>query len=913
MSTIYQYWGKASSPASQSRHVYHLLPYHSLDVAAVAYYLFDTERPLAQDISVYLGFSKEDFRNLILFIISLHDLGKFANAFQGLYQDSNNPLVKVNTKLYPYNLRHDALGWGFYSHAFHFGHFCQISDRRKLKKALDILMNTVLGHHGMPILPKDAKESYIDSQPEKIGIGYNNAMDITNQQAANNWIETSKAFFHVESVLEQLTENSQDKVWLNALKHISWQISGLTMLSDWIGSDANYFNYESEIKSLDEYWQIALRQAKQALHDKGLLTSPKTSQFSSVQSIFGYEPTPLQAWAEQVTLSELPQLFILEDITGAGKTEAALTLTHRLIAKGVVDGFYFGLPTTATSNAMFNRINDYMPKLYPVTDAGNKPSLVLAHNNRNMNASFQALINQQSTNYQADEDISYQCNAWFATSSKCALLANVGVGTIDQVLLATLPKKHQPLRLLGLFRKVLILDEIHSADPYMFELLKSVLKVHLHQGGYAILLTATLNQEKRESLAKLWTQTGEKSTEKLIYSEAFPLATQIIAGENQVIETPLASPQRLTRSVKVDFIHTIDGVTDYLVNQLQNGHCAVWVRNTVQDAIDAYHLMLDIGIKSDDILLFHSRFTQLDRGKIEAQVLETFGKTSTSAKRRGKLLIATQVFQESLDADADIMVSDLCPIDYLIQRAGRLHRHKRNANGNRTEISDTRPLPVLKILAPLFDNNPDSNWYSQLFPTAQYVYRHVGQLWLTMKILQHKGGIKLPQDARELIESVYSSASQDQIPEQLEQASMIENSANQVRRSRGKTNIIQWEKGYHTDSGLWALDKNNNDEISSRLQEIPTEEIVVLIELNGKLDFYAHKENFPIEQSIIKISEKKASKLKKLDDSQQKLLKKRYPVLAYKQLWLASDDENFGYNARIGLFDKTNKTTMIDV
>ena len=912
MSAIYQYWGKVSPQDNQSQNHYHLLPYHSLDVASVAYHLFDIERPLAQDMADYLGFDRENFRNLILFVVSLHDLGKFANAFQGLYQDVASPLLKVNTKLYPYNMRHDALGWGLYRHAFHFGQFCELSERRQLGKGLDILMNAVLGHHGMPIIPKDNRESVIDNQPEKIGVGYNKAIDSTNQQVANEWIQTIKTFFGVETTLKQLAVKAQDMTWLNALRHISWQISGLTMLADWVGSDVNYFHYESQKKPLDEYWQIALKQAKQALKDKGLLILPSISQFSSVQTVFGFEPTPLQAWAEQVTLLEFPQLFILEDITGAGKTEAALTVAHRLIAKGLADGFYFGLPTTATSNAMFNRINDYMPKLFNETDTDKRPSLVLAHNSRKMNASFQTLLNQQTSNRQADEDITHQCNAWFATSSKRALLANIGVGTIDQVLLATLPKKHQPLRLLGLFRKILILDEIHSADPYMFELLKSVLKVHLHQGGYAILLTATLNQEKRESLAKLWTQTDEKSATLLTNSQAFPLATQINADDNQVIETPLASPQKLTRSVKVDFIHTTLAVTDYLMSELQQGCCAVWVRNTVQDAIDAYHQMLDRGIKADDILLFHSRFTQLDRGQIEQQVLDTFGKASNSTKRRGKLLIATQVFQESLDADADIMVSDLCPIDYLIQRAGRLHRHKRDANGNPIDTTDARPAPVLKILAPVFDNNPDSKWYSKLFTTAQYVYRHVGQLWLTMQILQQKGEIKLPQDARELIESVYSSQSQSQIPHHLEQASIIENSANKARSSRGKTNRIQWDKGYHTDSGLWTSDTTTYDDISSRLQEIPTEEIVVLTEQNGKLDFYA-PEPFAIERSIIKISEKRASKMKPLDTEQQNILKKRFPVLAYKQLWLATDDGNFGYDPSIGLYDKNNTATGSDV
>jgi len=221
---------------------------------------------------------------------------------------------------------------------------------------------------------------------------------------------------------------------------------------------------------LDEYWQIALERAGRCIDDKGLANITPPMPFNRIQTSFGFTPSPLQAWAESVPLHDSPQLFVLDDITGSGKTEATLCLAHRLMATGVADGFYFGLPTTATSNAMFERIDRFMPTLYDANSKANMPSLVLAHGSKNMNATFQKLLQNAIADYSTDntamigDEISSQCHAWFASSNKRVLLASIGVGTIDQALLAAIPKKHQPLRLFGLHHKVLIFVEVHSAD-----------------------------------------------------------------------------------------------------------------------------------------------------------------------------------------------------------------------------------------------------------------------------------------------------------------------------------------------------------------------------------------------------------------------------------------------------------------
>lgn len=507
----YRYWGKAQPNPNVSTVAptmpYHLLVYHSLDVAVTAYHLLHDDAPIMADLSGYLEIDKPNLRTLLCFLIGLHDLGKFAASFQGLYQANDDFLITVDRQSYPYTKRHDALGWCFYQNAFANDRLCTAdkSQKRRIKTGLSILFNCVLGHHSAPIQPEDKPVNF--KNLSAVGVKYQNEITPDNLQAANEWITDLQALFDVEMPIEQLADTED---WQTRIKHISWQLSGVTMLADWLGSDSDYFHYENKVMPLDEYWLMALKRADRCINDKGLANITPPEPFNSIQTSFGFAPSPLQAWAESVPLHDSPQLFVLEDITGSGKTEAALCLAHRLMAKGGADGFYFGLPTAATSNAMFERIEQFMPTLYDANSKDNIPSLVLAHGSKNMNATFQKLLQNASAEISIDnteavgDEISSQCHAWFASSNKRALLASIGVGTIDQALLAALPKKHQPLRLFGLHHKVLIFDEVHSADSYMFELLKSLLQVQFHQGGHAILLTATLSLEKREALAKLW-------------------------------------------------------------------------------------------------------------------------------------------------------------------------------------------------------------------------------------------------------------------------------------------------------------------------------------------------------------------------------------------------------------------------
>lgn len=895
----FDYLGKFSlTDGSES---YHLLPFHSLDVAAVAEALLAENTFFTKDLSGLIGLSESELIKILCFFVALHDLGKFSSAFQMLFAEKTPLLYQPEFGVKPYegkNFRHDRLGF----------HFWQKVESRVLEyllvdeelddedvafDALQILAEVVLGHHGKPINTGGSFElkSYLEKQ---------------NEEAANQFVKEMLELFQPKIPSGFL----KDEDWGARLKQVSWHLAGLTVLADWLGSNTEFFPYETEAVALSEYWEQAKNKAKTALAKTDLWKRLNVKPFLSVREHYGFEPTPLQKWAETVDVDDSPQLFILEDITGAGKTEAALVLTHRLMQAGAASGFYFGLPTMATSNAMFSRVAEHYLQMLEAEE-GEKPSIVLAHGARDMHEQFREAVwpsAKLDSNYAStDATATAQCNSWLADSRKKALLAPVGVGTIDQTLLAVLPRRHQSLRLLGMNRKVLIFDEIHSADEYMFELFDSLLSLHLHQGGSAILLTATLSQKQRQRLIDIWAKPLQLKSHE-IQETAFPLASKVSADDG-LQEQALTSRVDVSRKVNVSFLHSEEDCIEVLVEAARQGQCAVWVRNTVNDALEAHSTLVE-KLGNENCLIFHSRFALQDRKHIEAKVLEIFGKTGNNNIRAGKVLVATQVFQESLDADADVMVSDICPVDDLIQRAGRLHRHTRNGQGSyQRGIKDVRDEPLLYMHAPVWQPEPAGRWLAESFQNTEYVYRSPGRLWLGMQKLQELGGWRMPEDARELIEAVYSEEAEANIPEALFHQEQKVLGEIRAKVARAQSNLINWQNYGYSDQSSMAWYEDDFD-ISTRFNDIETAEVVILKLLdNGQLDLYAEDKQFALQLSKVKLAVNKY--LKNMDlieeqDARLQDLKNKYPKIKfeYLNLWLPDTDASFGYSVSSGVFEK---------
>ncbi|MEN8168406.1 MAG: CRISPR-associated helicase Cas3', partial [Pseudomonadota bacterium] len=266
-------------------------------------------------------------------------------------------------------------------------------------------------------------------------------------------------------------------------------------------------------------------------------------------------------------------------------------------------------------------------------------------------------------------------------------------------------------------------------------------------------------------------------------------------------EYPLETRPTVRRHVRVDFADSWQAVEQRLADSVSSGQCACWIRNTVPDAREAYSQLKDQHPEWK-IDLFHARFALADRFAIEQRVLERFGSTSNHEQRAGQILIATQVVEQSLDLDFDQLITDLAPIDLIIQRAGRLHRHRRDVQGNRIEEKDQRLEPTLTIHSPTWSDDPTAEWFKTPFPRVQTVYEDHGQLWLTMKLLRDHGGFRMPEDARDLIEGVYGT--ENEIPDGLWRASAEAQGENKAKASIAFLNQLNLDSGYTTlDAANW--------------------------------------------------------------------------------------------------------------
>ena len=749
-SSCYEYWGKARPPdAHADTAPYHLLPYHCLDVAAVVFVYVSRHPSFRGYLMKSTGIDSEPRLLAWLgFWVALHDLGKFSEAFQGQRSDLFSDLRgRPADASKPYRLRHDSLGMLFWREllsdvAVDQCWFGGATD--SLLDGLDWWARAVMGHHGQPPETASGWPQHFDRRDDR--------------NAILSFVGELRGLFfgNGESCL---AANVTPATFERLSRDLSWWVAGLTVVADWLGSNADYFPYHSEIMPMGEYWQRATSQAAHALNASGVLPAKRQVELRFDELFPGISsPSPLQSWASSVSLADGPQIYMLEDVTGAGKTEAAVTLAHRLMAAGCADGFFIGLPAMATANAMYGRIAQVYAALF-----GGSASLVLSHGQRKLVDAFAASVipdgPPDADRSQRDDSATARCAAWLADHNKRALLAPAGVGTIDQALLAVLHSKHQSLRLLGLLRKVLVVDEVHACDAYMQGVLETLLEFHARAGGSAILLSATLPGRMKQSLLDAFARGRQTEAPELQVAAqtAYPLVTGWSAeGAGESLEIPVATRPDVRRRVAVRYLSDRAEVVAGINAALAAGKCVCWMRNTVADALDAQALFKG-GLPDERLTLFHARFTLHDRLLTEGLVLECFGKDSTPELRTGRLVIATQVAEQSLDADWDLVVSDLAPIDRLIQRAGRLQRHPRDADGRRladTAEADRRGQPCLWVFGPVWVDEPEDNWFKAAFPRAAGVYPHHGQLWLTARALQ-AGSFTMPDDARRLIEGVF--------------------------------------------------------------------------------------------------------------------------------------------------------------
>ncbi len=773
-----EFWGKAR-PEVTAAATWHPAACHCLDVAAVAEALLSTQPDIAAATASRCGWPVPAFIKATVFWVALHDLGKFSRSFQRLAPEHWPPGL-IGPR--PAGPRHDALGLAMLCGDEEI--LAVLTTRLPGWKPQDVklLLGAVAGHHGRPVMAPGIDEAWVCS---------------------GCWA-AARAF--VAEVAACLAPPALKPPPPKTGAVLSWWLAGLTNLCDWIGSSVTWFPYVGDdCASLSGYWSTAQRQARVAIHDSGLLpveSAPRRSLTALIPSLGGQTPTPMQHRAETTPLPDGPICVIIEDATGGGKTEAALMLAHRLIAAGRADGLFIALPTMATADAMFGRLAESYRALFA---AEARPSLALAHGRAALNMLFQGSIlagaKTASGRESADEAEtgSAQCAAWLAEERRRVFFAHLGVGTIDQALLGVLAARYAALRLFGLSRKVLVVDEAHAYDPYMAEELKRLLSFHAMLGGSSVILSATLPRATRGALLEAFAL-GLGAEPYRTASDHYPLMT--IASATGGAEHGAEMRAVLRRTLPVRRLGTVDEAVAALAEAARQGACAIWVRNTVDDARVGAEALQAAGIEP---ILFHARFAMGDRLHIQSDVLNWLGKNGTPEDRaprgEGRVLVATQVVEQSLDLDADVMVTDLAPVDLLIQRAGRLQRHPDRSAFRPGRFTTAELLVVSPDPVPA----PDEAWArdAALGGTAFVYAPHI--LWRSARALFAAGAIAVPGGVRALVEAVYG-ADAEEAPPGLSRVELRFEGKGEAARGLARANLLEWAKGYGTGSGTWDSD-----------------------------------------------------------------------------------------------------------
>lgn len=784
--TYLNYRGKAQPDSTESL-AWHPVGYHCLDVAACIDALLSARPQTMARASRLLQLAPPDTRRLLGTLAALHDIGKFSESFFGpveaLWPSHRGPYESR----YP-RKPHTEAGYAIWRERLRESLGARIT--RGDVHDFEPLALATFGHHGRPL--KAA------------------------QQAGGN------AYFASAESLEAAVTFATDAVtllcetpidpparWEAVCRRASWWIAGMMSIADWLGSSQRWFPYREPTVGLSEYWKYARTRAQDAVRDAGLaqLASAPSRSFAALTGVPS-EPSPAQRWAFDVALPSDQALFIIEDVTGAGKTEAAQVLTHRLMVKGKALGVYWAMPTQATANAMYARQREMISALFEESP-DRLPSLVLSHGQANLHKGFRKTVLDHCTppepsmrraDDEEDAPSTVACAAFLADDRRASLLADVGAGTIDQVLLGVLPSKFNTMRLFGLAEKVLVLDEVHAYDAYMREELIALLRFHAALGGSAILLSATLPAALRATFVRAW---REGSSQNRLQDEAveqkdgasvpYPLAT-VVDGTALAVITPLEAALTSHRSVPVRFLHDTGDAVDAICAAAASGGAVAWIRNTVDSCLEAVKMLRERGVEP---LVFHARFAQCDRQAREAEVTAAFGRDSKGLGR-ARVLVATQVVEQSLDLDFDMLVTDLAPIDLVIQRAGRLRRHSWRTNRPVNSAGE------LLVLGPRFTPEPAPTWLDALLPKTRSVYQDVGALWRTARALTEVPVIESPGGVRSLVESVYAD---DYAPPSLEAGSARAEGKERAHGAMARNFTLRVVEGYCGDYSVnWYSD-----------------------------------------------------------------------------------------------------------
>jgi CRISPR-associated endonuclease/helicase Cas3 len=584
-----------------------------------------------------------------------------------------------------------------------------------------------------------------------------------------------------------------------------WWTAGLVTVADWIGSDEDFFCPGRGDGPAEP--GRARAAARRALAQIGT-DAPGLAPGRSFHDLFGFEPNELQLAALRVI--QRPGVYVIEAPMGMGKTEAALAAAYQLISLGRARGLYFALPTQATSNRVHERVTEFLRRAQAGT-----PRLI--HSGSWL---LDKGIRFPSFEASQPDDQRRTARDWFA-SSKRALIAPFGVGTVDQALMGVIAVKHFFVRHFALAGKVVVLDEVHSYDVFTGTLIEALIDALVKLRCTVIILSATLTAERREKLLSL---AGPDRPEQARLSaacrgEPFPLITGVVEGK------PILPCSVAARPAKPPVAVRFRGGADLLgeaVLAARSGACVLWICNTVECAL-ATHLALRAERREGDppVGLLHARFPFYRRQELEEDWMRKLGK-DRRYRPRGCLLVSTQIVEQSVDLDADLLVTELAPTDMLFQRLGRLWRHHKESDPPRPHPRPEVWIIQEAVALEALRSEPDARLLrNSLGKKARLYAPYV--LLRTLEQWHDKTRVHLPGDIRAWLEATYQPRAEEGHPGWKQLLADLE-----LERRR---HVGQAE----TSENVWNLPALQDEEgIGTRLNECPTLPLVLARSVDDK-------------------------------------------------------------------------------
>lgn len=491
---------------------------------------------------------------------------------------------------------------------------------------------------------------------------------------------------------------------------------GAVILADWLSSS---MDLPADTLLPDQ------KSIRKVIENAGLLpVSWKTKL--PFHEIFGFSPNPLQKACAGI--AHPGSIIVIEAGMGSGKTEAALYLAHQLLAAKKANGLYFAMPTRLTSEKIYDRLNTFLSHTIPAAENRNA---LLIHGEAWLN-----WILEQPSDSAENGAVNANPDSWFQ-SAKRALLAPFAAGTVDQALLSVVNVRHSALRAFALAGKVIVFDECHSYDAYTGELIAALIQNIRKWGGTVIILSATLTAEAKRKFL------GETTSGHLSSCSSYPLIT--IAEPEKPLEFIEFQPEK-TDTVKIRHSGDDSAAMREALEHALRGEQVLWIENTVSGAQNIYR-QLSCTPQKIEVGLIHSRFPAFLRREQESKWVDLLGKNGADNRRKhGRILVATQILEQSVDVDADFLITRLAPGDMLFQRIGRLWRHEK--------LNTVRPQQAKREMLLLI---PEECSAPEQIQGNTHILLPYDPYWMlrTCEIWKEMNEVHIPDDIRPVLEKIY--------------------------------------------------------------------------------------------------------------------------------------------------------------